>query len=165
MLTRRPGWLTPFLVLVVLVGTVLVLRPVSWEATATLTVRPPADAGSVAGSAGSAERLAGTLADMQVGAGPAAGLRTETELGATAPDDGRTVSVRVHHADPRLASAVADALVATTSSDTDGAEVGELSRVPTRPSGLHPALLLGAGVLGSWLVAAGGTALAGGPRR
>lgn len=168
MLTRRWPWFTPFLALLVVVGAVLVLRPVTYQASATLDVAEgtsPAEViEQVEGDVLVDEVLEGMRAD--------ASLSDDADVGAallSGPDDASGVGrvrVDVGHPDPRFASAVADSVAATVAAGGAEVSVAELSEIPTVPDGPRPALLFLGGAIGSWVVAFLGTTLLGrGQRR
>lgn len=167
MLTRRWPWFTPLLALLVVVGAVLVLRPVTYQASATLEVAEGTPAARVVDRVEDAALLEGVLAGMRA----EDSLSEEAAVGAaelSGPEDGsgdRRVLVEASHPDPRFASAVADGIAATVAEDGDGVSVAGFSEVPTVPDGPRPALLLLGGAIAAWVVAFLGTTVLGAARQ
>ncbi|GAA1149422.1 hypothetical protein [Ornithinicoccus hortensis] len=165
--TRRWPWFTPFLVLLVVVGAALVLRTVTYQASATLEVAEGTPATHVVDRVEDPALVEGVLAGMRADAPLTDQVAVEAAV-LSGPEDGAgdsRVLVEASHPDPRFASAVADGTAATVAEDGGGVSVAGFSEVPTVPDGPRPALLLLGGAIAAWVVAFLGTTLLGAARQ
>lgn len=133
---------TPFLLVLVVVGGVLALLTPDYQATAEVRTNSAAATATVDGQAtglvGDPAALAdvlGTDLDLIQGA------RVEVRTGD------RTVEVVAHHQDPRFAQAVASTVAARAAAGESDVEHIELAAPPAQPDGPSRLVLLGVGVV------------------